>query len=173
MGQMPVLEIDGKKVHQSLSICRYLAKKVGLDGKTDYENFEIDSVADTVNDLRMSTTSSVVSRWNSFYLFPEIAAVAYEADPKVQEEKRKVLNGETLPFYLEKLEEIAKENNGYLALKRLTWADVYFTGLYEYLNFLTKQDLTAKHPNLKKVTTNVFAIDSIKNWVAKRPVTDM
>ena len=54
MGQMPVLEIDGKKVHQSISICRLLAKKVGLDGKTDFENFEIDSVVDTVNDLRQS-----------------------------------------------------------------------------------------------------------------------
>ena len=60
MGQMPVLEMPesgGKKVHQSMSICRYLAKKVGLDGKTDYENFEIDSVVDTVNDLR-------ISEWN-------------------------------------------------------------------------------------------------------------
>ena len=57
MGQMPVLEIPengGKKIHQSISICRYLAKKVGLDGKTDYENFEIDSIVDTVNDFRTS-----------------------------------------------------------------------------------------------------------------------
>lgn len=65
MGQMPVLEIDGKKVHQSLSICRYLAKKVGLDGKTDFENFEIDSVVDTVNDLRQSKlTCSFVPKRN-------------------------------------------------------------------------------------------------------------
>lgn len=54
MGQMPVLEVDGKKIHQSLSICRWLAKKVGLDGKNDFENFEIDSIADTVNDFRQS-----------------------------------------------------------------------------------------------------------------------
>lgn len=54
LGQMPVLEIDGKKINQSISICRYLAKKVGLAGSTDFENFEIDSVVDTVNDLRVS-----------------------------------------------------------------------------------------------------------------------
>lgn len=60
MGQMPVLEIEnGKKLSQSVSICRYLAKKVGLAGKTDLENFEIDSVVDTVNDLR-------VSKWRIF-----------------------------------------------------------------------------------------------------------
>lgn len=54
MGEMPVLDVDGQKLHQSVSICRWLAKKVGLDGKTDFENFEIDSVADTIADLRMS-----------------------------------------------------------------------------------------------------------------------
>ena len=53
-GQMPLLEFDGKKLHQSTSISRFLAKKVGLDGKTDFENFEIDSVVDTVTDLRIS-----------------------------------------------------------------------------------------------------------------------
>lgn len=57
MGQMPVLEIDGKKVHQSISICRYLAKKVGLSGSTDFESFEIDAAVDTVNDLRQSGLS--------------------------------------------------------------------------------------------------------------------
>lgn len=55
MGQMPVLEIDGKRIYQSSSICRYLAKQTGLDGSTDFENFEIDSIVDTINDFRMST----------------------------------------------------------------------------------------------------------------------
>lgn len=54
MGQIPVLEIDGKQIHQSIAICRYLAKKVGLSGDDDFENFEIDCVVDTVNDLRQS-----------------------------------------------------------------------------------------------------------------------
>lgn len=107
----------------------------------------------------------------SFFIL-EIAAVAYEADPKVQEEKRKTLNAETIPFYLSKLEEVAKENNGHLALKRLTWADLYFTAVHEYMNYMAKQDLLEKSANLKKVTTNVYAIDSIKKWIAKRPKTD-
>lgn len=101
----------------------------------------------------------------------EIASVAYEADPKIQEEKRKTLNAETIPFYLQKLDDVAKENNGHLALKRLTWADMYFTAVADYMNYMAKQDLTEKHVHLKKVTTNVLAVESIKKWVAKRPKT--
>ncbi len=54
LGQMPVLEIDGEKIHQSVSIARYLGKRVGLAGNNDYENLKIDAVADTVNDFRLS-----------------------------------------------------------------------------------------------------------------------
>lgn len=54
MEQIPVLEVDGQRVHQSLAIERYLAKRVGLTGDNDWENLQIDSVVDTVNDLRIS-----------------------------------------------------------------------------------------------------------------------
>lgn len=54
MGQMPVLEVDGRRVHQSISMARYLAKRVGLSGATDWENLIIDTAVDTVNDFRLS-----------------------------------------------------------------------------------------------------------------------
>lgn len=54
MGQMPVLEVDGKRVHQSMAITRYLAKQVGLNGKDAWEDLEIDTAVDTINDLRLS-----------------------------------------------------------------------------------------------------------------------
>lgn len=53
-GQVPVLEVDGKKINQSVAICRYLAKQHNLVGKNDWEALEIDSTVDTINDLRMS-----------------------------------------------------------------------------------------------------------------------
>lgn len=53
-GTVPVLEIDGKKLDQSIAICRLLAKKVGLSGSTDLENYEIDKVVYTVADLKDS-----------------------------------------------------------------------------------------------------------------------
>lgn len=53
-GQVPVLEVDGKTAHQSVAIARYAAKLVKLNGKDDWEDLVIDSVVDTINDLRAS-----------------------------------------------------------------------------------------------------------------------
>ena len=55
MGQMPVLEVDGKRVHQSISMARFLAKTVGLAGINAWEDLQIDIVVDTINDFRLST----------------------------------------------------------------------------------------------------------------------
>lgn len=53
-GQMPVLEVDGIRVHQSVAIARYVAKRVGLAGSNDWESLQIDIVVDTFNDFRLS-----------------------------------------------------------------------------------------------------------------------
>lgn len=50
---MPVLEFDGKTLHQSLAIARYVAKLAGLSGNNDLEAYEIDAAAETVNEVRL------------------------------------------------------------------------------------------------------------------------
>jgi len=156
MGQMPVLEVDGHRVHQSISMARYVAKRVGLGGTNDWENLIIDTAVDTVNDFRL-----------------KIAVVSYEPDDEVKEKKNITLTTEVIPFYLEKLDAIAQDNGGHLALGRLTWADIYFAGILDYLNYLTKTDLIEKHPNLKRVVDQVNNLDQIKAWLEKRPQTDV
>lgn len=104
----------------------------------------------------------------AFY-YLEITAAAFEQDEALKAKKLKTLNEETVPFYLEKLEEIAKQNNGHLALERLTWADLYLTALSGGIKFMIGEDIFAKHPNLKKVTENVLALEGIKKWIAKHP----
>lgn len=53
LGQMPVLEIDGKQYNQSKAIMRFLGKKFNLYGSDDYEALEIDAAADSVDDMRL------------------------------------------------------------------------------------------------------------------------
>lgn len=54
MGQMPCLEVDGRRVHQSLAMCRYVAKQIKLAGNDAIEDLQVDSIVDTINDFRLS-----------------------------------------------------------------------------------------------------------------------
>ncbi|KAL3275520.1 hypothetical protein HHI36_020279 [Cryptolaemus montrouzieri] len=155
-GQMPVLEHNGKKAHQSLAICKYLAKQVKLVGNDDWEDLEIDAAAFTVNDLRQF-----------------IARYHYETDEKEKEKNKGILFNEKLPYYLERLDNIAKENNGHLAVGRLTWADLYFVSLLDYLNHMAQTDIIANHHNLIAVKNNVLGLPTIKEWIEKRPKTSV
>ncbi|KAJ8664901.1 hypothetical protein QAD02_006563 [Eretmocerus hayati] len=154
-GQVPVLEVDGKKIHQSTAICRYIAKKCGLTGKDDWEALEIDATVDTVHDLRA-----------------KIAAHHYESDAKAKAEKLKAAK-ELVPFYVQRLDEQAKKNGGYLVGGKLSWADIVFVALLDYLNFMSGHDIIEKAANLKVIRDKVMSEPKIKAWVAKRPKTDM
>ena len=58
----------------------------------------------------------------SIYLVTEIANVYYEFDEEFKAKKAVVLNNEILPFYMDRFEKMAAENNGHLACKRVSIA---------------------------------------------------
>jgi len=152
MGQLPVVEVDGYRVHQSFAINRFLAKRIGLAGANEWESLQVDSVVDTINDLRQ-----------------KIVAVRFEENEETKKVKTVTLETETIPFYLNKLEEIAKENNGHLATKNLTWADFFFAVYFEVFQAWLGSTFWDKYPQLQKVANNVFSLDAIKTWRNKRP----
>nr|AUO28662.1 glutathione S-transferase sigma [Lasioderma serricorne]QWV59558.1 glutathione S-transferase sigma 1 [Lasioderma serricorne] len=154
-GQLPVLEMNGKIAHQSIAICRYLAKQSNLMGTNDWENLEIDSIVDSVSEFRQ-----------------KVSAYFIEKDGEIRAARKKVLVEETLPFYMGKLEEAAIKNNGYLACGRLTWADLFFVGLLDYFNAALETDILNEHPRLQEVKRNVLALPAINEWIQTRPESD-
>ncbi|XP_052575137.1 hematopoietic prostaglandin D synthase isoform X2 [Peromyscus californicus insignis] len=50
-GKIPVLEVGGLTLHQSLAIARYLTKNTDLAGKTELEQCQADAVVDTLDDF--------------------------------------------------------------------------------------------------------------------------
>jgi glutathione S-transferase len=108
----------------------------------------------------------------NYFLFLEVAVVKYEENSSIQKAKRDLLNAETIPFYLNKLDSMIYENNGYFALGKLTWADLYFASLLDYLNYMCNINLIEHHPNLRYNVEMVLSLEGIRNWIAKRPQTE-
>lgn len=67
-GKLPILDIDGNVVNQSIAISRYLAKKTNLAGSDEWESLLIDIAVDNINDLRLGKYK-VVHFYTSIYVY--------------------------------------------------------------------------------------------------------
>lgn len=56
---------------------------------------------------------------------------------------------------------------------QLTWADFVFAGAVEYMTFVSGTDFLGKYPGLKNVFDNATASPKVKEWMSKRPKTDL
>ncbi|XP_018356543.1 PREDICTED: glutathione S-transferase-like [Trachymyrmex septentrionalis] len=155
MGQMPVLEIDGKQYHQSRAIGRFIAKKGNLYGSDDYEAMEIDATIDSMDDIRL-----VLSQYY------------WEKDPAFKE-KLKETAFQKWPYYLDKFEAQVKKNGGYFVGGKLSWADFLWAAYFDYLSFVLEDDPNKDHPELKKLVEKVRALPNVKAYIEKRPITQL
>ncbi|CAH1406486.1 unnamed protein product [Nezara viridula] len=149
---LPMLEMDGKTHFQTFAICRYLARKAGLNGSSEEEGLAIDATVDTLVDMLKKTVLD--------YFRPD------------SEERSKLLKTSlevTIPFYLNVFEKQLEENNGYLVAGKLTWADIVVLTLGTYLCGIFKVDILADFPKLKEHRQKISELPVIKEWLEKRP----
>nr|AMY26653.1 glutathione S-transferase sigma 1 [Chilo suppressalis] len=157
LGQLPVLEIDGKQYAQSLAIGRYLGRKYGLSGADIEEDFEIDQNVDFVNDIRARA-----------------ALVHYETDEVLKEKKHEDFSKNMYPAMLKKLDEIITKNNGHLAAGKLTWGDFVLAGMFDYLKTMLRQpQLEQQYPSFKKLVDGVYALPQLAKYLAQAPKTEI
>ncbi|KAF7987237.1 hypothetical protein HCN44_002999 [Aphidius gifuensis] len=155
LGQMPVLEIDGKIYNQSKSIYIYLGKKLNIAGDNYEEDYEINNAVDTMDDLKHPLTT-----WY------------FEKDATTKETlKEKAFS--KIDLLLGKLEETVKKNNGYFVNGKLTWADLAFTAYNDFLSNITGKNIITNYPELQKLVKKIAEIPKIKAYLSKRPVTQV
>ena len=156
LGQIPVLEVDGVKIPQSMTIARFLAKQFQLAGRDNFEQAKVDAVVDTINDLAAAFTP-----------------IQLEKDPVKKQEATKKFFDEQLPKHLQNLEVLAKlyGNGGpYFVGNHLTWADLLLhrvsdTALGVDANVLDK------YPFLKQIRAEVEKQPKIAEYLKNRPQT--
>jgi len=151
-GQVPVLEIDGKQVSQSIAISRYLANKAGLAGRDEWESLLIDVAVDNIYEMRQ-----------------EIVKYFHEKNEEIKTKMYGTLANETIPFYSDRFEKIVSENGGYFVNGKLSWPDLYFVSILDQVKSRAKIDLVEGRTHLTVLKEKVLAVPQIKAWMAKRP----
>nr|QJE50396.1 glutathione S-transferase sigma [Diaphanosoma celebensis]QST14966.1 GSTsigma1g protein [Diaphanosoma celebensis] len=155
--KVPILEVDGKVLAQSQSIARYLARKHGLAGKSDWEQAQADMYVDCMVDLMKGTTPAYM-----------------EQDPvKKQELMVSYINDVVIPHAQIIEKHLANNATGFLVGSQVTWADLSYFSWFSFLQNKMGHVLKLNDtPHLKKLIEHIGNVPSIKEWIEKRPKTE-
>ncbi|CAO4374326.1 unnamed protein product [Caenorhabditis nigoni] len=159
-GQLPVLEVDGVEIGQSMSITRFLARKFGIAGKSPEEEAIADSIVDQYRDFIFS-----------FRQFT--SATFYGKDAEHINKVRKEVVEPARDLFLEIINKILnKSQSGYLVGNSLTWADIVVA---DNLTSLLKNGFVdfTKEKKLGEFYNKIHSIPKIKEYVAKRKDTNI
>ena len=130
--QLPQLEVNGKKLTQTIAICLYLAKQLDLYPKDIYLQYHVDSLLATRDDITMLYRKVKLKTCND-------------------EEYKKYK--ELVSLYLQRIEERYKGlgNGKYYLGDELSVADFFLGCMFEEFCVLAKdEDLMGKYaPNIK------------------------
>ncbi|XP_077998947.1 putative glutathione S-transferase 6 [Glandiceps talaboti] len=155
-GALPVLEVDGTTIAQSLAIARFLANEFGLAGKTNLEKAKVDMIGDAFNDL----FTGIVKWW-------------FTKDEAEKKELREVYVTKTVPNTLAALVKLLEANNGgngFFVGDSLTWADLAFLVHCDYyLGRLKDANLLAPHKKLVALRERLVKLPKIKKYFDTRP----
>ncbi len=154
LNKVPFLEVDGKVIPQSKSIERYLARRFGMMGVNDIESAQIDSICEYVRDFKTE--------------YQKVRALKGD-------ERTAGMNtwfNETLPDKLKSLDQIVGIN---IAVgSQTSLADVtLFTFITQFFDNVEGANKACEEaPNIQSVVTQVGSLESVKEWIQKRPKTD-
>jgi len=154
--QLPILEFDGKMLAQSVAISNYLAKKLGLDGKDEFESAKAQELVQAINDVRQ-----------------QVRQYRKEEDETKKAELLKKLEHDTVLPYLDRHEKfLAKNGSGYFVGSNITQADLHiFNTLQWWQNNHLFTEAFKKHPKITAFVDKIANLPNIKKWIEKRPKT--
>ena len=156
-GALPVLEVDGKQLAGSGPIARFLAEKFGLAGSDDFENADLASIADVVEDT-----------------LQRIIPVHYEKDETRKAGLQKELVETHFPRYFGTLEKRAASNKapeGWIYGSKVTYADFLIFQLIGITAHIPNFSLD-NYPTLAKLRSSVETLPNIAEWLKQRPQTE-
>ncbi|PIK46237.1 Protein CBR-GST-11 [Apostichopus japonicus] len=162
LGQLPVLEVDGKQLPQSAAIYRYVGRVHGFYPSDACECAKVDVVTETVSEFN-----------------PDLGKIFIESDQAKKADLIKTLSAEKFPkrfSILEKLLVKTNEGKQWFVGDKISLADVQvFCILHDLIPVvigLGPGGLDLKdHPHLAAFLDRFKSEEKISQWIKKRPVT--
>ncbi|VDM83312.1 unnamed protein product, partial [Strongylus vulgaris] len=104
-------EVDGKRIAQSYTICRFLARRFGFAGHTPFEEAVVDSIVDQFRDYLFETR-------------PFLVSLIGVGDGDVDTLKKKLFLPERAKLFGYMKKFLNHSSSGFLVGDSLTWADL-------------------------------------------------
>ncbi|CAD6195770.1 unnamed protein product [Caenorhabditis auriculariae] len=157
-GQMPVLEVDGLQIPQSMAINRYLARKFGYAGKNPEEEALVDGFADQYYDFKgaIKTYYYVVAGWEK---------------GDVEKLEKEIMIPARDKFFALITKFLKKSKSGYLTNGGLTFADILIAEHILTMNGFYP-DYVKGFPEIDEYYQKVLNVPALKEYIKTRPQTD-
>ncbi|KAJ8022538.1 Glutathione S-transferase [Holothuria leucospilota] len=161
-GQLPVLEVDGKRMIQSYAIHHYLADELGFSPKTTWDKAMVEMILETGREMN-----------------PTIGRIFTTDDESIKAEFKAKLENEAAPKVIALLEKALKANNDgkdWFVGDKVTLADVIiFNTFYDFLPAVFERNQGEYTPSGFPLFTSFMerfrALPQIKKWIENRPAT--
>jgi glutathione S-transferase len=155
-GQLPVLDVDGVRIAQSVAIARFCGKRAGLYPESDVDQARVDELLDTATQITSLLTPSFK-----------------ESDPERRAALRANLVARDLPQWFGFLEArlLANGDGGFLVGDQLTIADLLFWKLLGWfsgglLDGIPKTVLDGQ-PHLRAHFDTIDSLPEVREWMER------
>uniref|UniRef100_A0A914Y259 glutathione transferase n=1 Tax=Panagrolaimus superbus TaxID=310955 RepID=A0A914Y259_9BILA len=152
-GKMPILEVDGHPLCESLAICRYLAPKLRLMPNDSWENAQMESIVETYIDFHRD----IKPYW-----------IAAFGGPKVNDTLYKDLYIPLSDTYFNRISSILNSTKaGFLCNSGISWGDFYLAEACATLKGIDP-DFGKRFPNIIEYQRKVHGLPQLQSYIVKR-----
>jgi len=156
-GQVPVLEVDGKQLCQSVAIARFLAKEFHIAGNAPWEQALCDMYVDGVQDLYPN-------------FIPVARARRIDKDENLVKQNWQKFKEETLKPFLERYEKFVADNkSGFLVGNSITWADLVLGEILDRFDQCFEHGVYEHYKHLAALVKKVHESKGVHAYVTHRP----
>ena len=148
------MEIDGNVIPQSKSIERFIAKRANMMGKNDIECAQIDSICESVRDMKDAYQK-----------------VRHSENPN----DKKIWFTSTLPERMRLLENsLTQKSDIYSVGDCISLSDVViYCFICQFFDDIDASKKSIEHcPRIKKIVENVSNLEPLQKWLEIRPQTE-